>query len=60
MVQALSGIDIERTETEFLQVPEMTDILRYAFEEYEPARPDLVLPDPVSRDSVGLGSFKAE
>ncbi len=57
-VVALRPIDIERTETEFLEVPEMTEILRFAFEEYEPARPDLALPFfPVILAGLALEGF---
>jgi integrase len=59
VVEALSGIEIERTPTPFLEVPEMAEILRYAFEEYEPARPDLAVPFfPVILAGLALGGFR--
>lgn len=35
---------IERAKTFWLEVPEVAEILRFAFEEYKPVRPDLALP----------------
>lgn len=35
---------IVRTKTQWLEVPEVARILRFAWEDYVPARPDLVLP----------------
>jgi hypothetical protein len=44
LVALLPALAIEREETPFLEVPEMAGILRFAFEEYEPAREDLAIP----------------
>jgi hypothetical protein len=56
VVEALSGLEIERTPTPFLEIPEMVDILRFAFEAYEPARPDLAIPFfPVILAGLALG-----
>lgn len=43
-VRAIKGPTITRTETPFLEIPEIVEILRFALEEYEPARPDQAIP----------------
>jgi integrase len=59
VVEALGGIEIERAPTPFLEVPEMAEILRYACEEYEPARPELAIPFyPVILAGLALGGFR--
>lgn len=43
LVALLPPLTVEKTETPFLEVPEMAETLRFAFEEYEPAREDLAI-----------------
>lgn len=44
LVMLLPALTVESKETPFLEVFEMAEILRYAFEEYQPAREELAIP----------------
>ena len=44
LVALLPPLEINRAKTPFLEVDEMADVLRFAFEEYEPTREDLAIP----------------
>jgi len=44
LVALLPPLEIKRVETPFLELDEMAEVLRFAFEEYEAARDDLAIP----------------
>lgn len=59
LVKLLPSVTVESEETPFLEVDEMAEVLRFAFEDYEPARNDLAIPFfPVILALLALTGFR--